>query len=244
MPNEDQLFICLMKLRHNYDHLDLAVRFGVSQATISNIVVSWIYCMHAVLFLQLMSSIPIRQKNKTCLPTCYSTFNCRIDFDCSEVTTDVPKKSLAIQKETGGTLKGLVGVAPNGCITFVSDLYPGSTSDKEIVQSCNILSEMEMGDLILAEKGFLIKDTVPEGIRQFTPYHIQQTEAIARARILVERSIGRMKAYKILQHIPESMVCHASHVFQVVGALTNLQPRLMKEVKDELSDASDATDTD
>lgn len=35
---EDQLLICLMKLRLNFRDLDLAVRFGTSRATISNIV--------------------------------------------------------------------------------------------------------------------------------------------------------------------------------------------------------------
>lgn len=165
---------------------------------------------------------------------------------------------MAIQKETysaykyRNTLKGLVGVAPNGCITFVSDLYPGSTSDKKIVQNCKILNQMEVGDLILADKGFLIRDIVPQGVHvniplfltdpQFTPYQIQQT--ITRAPIHVERAIRRMKVCKILQHIPQSLLCHASHVFQVIEALTNLQPPLLKEVEDKFSDTSDNTDTD
>ncbi|KAG5860807.1 hypothetical protein JTB14_030812 [Gonioctena quinquepunctata] len=75
--------------------------------------------------------------------------------------------------------KGLIGVAPNGVITYISGLYPGSTSDKKIVQHCGILDQLAAGDLILANKGFLIRDILPPGVMlnlppflttaQFTP---------------------------------------------------------------------------
>ncbi|KAJ8936085.1 hypothetical protein NQ314_012494, partial [Rhamnusium bicolor] len=106
------------------------------------------------------------------------------------------------------TWKALIGVAPNGVVTFVSDLYPGSTSDKKIVQHCKILEQMKTADLILADKGFLLKDILPPGVNlniplflvtsQFTPEQVYRTETIARARIHVERTIRRMKCYKIL----------------------------------------------
>lgn len=49
------------------------------------------------------------------------------------------------------TFKDLVGVAPNGVVTFVSDLYPWSTSDKQIVANCSIL------DILLMLMVFLYK---------------------------------------------------------------------------------------
>ena len=55
------------------------------------------------------------------------------------------------------TFKALVGVAPNAVITFVSELYPGSISDKEILQRSGFLNQLSTGDLILAGKGFLIE---------------------------------------------------------------------------------------
>ena len=37
------------------------------------------------------------------------------------------------------TLKGLVGISPSGAITFISQLYTGSMSDREIVERSGVL---------------------------------------------------------------------------------------------------------
>nr|CAH7713592.1 unnamed protein product [Callosobruchus chinensis] len=248
MRKIDQLFMTLMKLRQNFPHDDLAVRFNLSQGTVSNVVTTWIHLIHEVLFEQVMSSIPSRSKNKMCLPNCFSSFtNCRIILDCTEVYTSVCRSSMSTQKLTyssykhRNTCKGLVGVAPNGVVTYVSCLYPGSTSDKKIVKDCGILDQLEAGDLVLADKGFLIKDLMPAGVAinippflttsQFTPEQVRQTECIARARIHIEHAIGRMKTYNILDFIPYALLPHADKVFQVIGALTNLQYPLLREVE-------------
>ena len=44
------------------------------------------------------------------------------------------------------------GVAPNGVITYVSRLYPGSISDKTIVQQSGLLNHFTVGDMILVTK--------------------------------------------------------------------------------------------
>jgi hypothetical protein len=193
----DQLLLTLMKLRLNAPHLDLAERFSVSQATVSNIFLTYIHAIHEILFEQLMSDIPSRSKNKMCLPNCFSSFTeCRLVLDCTEIFTVVSRKSMAVQKQTYSaykhhhTFKGLVGVAPNGVVTYVSDLYAGATSDKKIVQDCGVLDKLQTGDLILADKGFLIQDILPPGVNlnippflrtpQFTRAQVRQTQSIAR----------------------------------------------------------------
>ena len=55
------------------------------------------------------------------------------------------------------TFKGLICISPSRWITFVSQLYPGRISDKEIVKS-NFCQLIEMGDQCLADKGFEIHD--------------------------------------------------------------------------------------
>lgn len=57
----------------------------------------------------------------------------------------------------------LVGVAPNAVVTFISPLFPGSISDKDTVKS-GLLKQLETGDLVLADKEFLIEDIVPHGV--------------------------------------------------------------------------------
>lgn len=92
LSRKDQLLLTLMKLRHNFKHTDLAFRFNVSNATVTNVVVTFVHVLHAVLYVKLMDKIPSRKKNKFCLPNCASTFtNCRIIIDCTDVFCTVPK---------------------------------------------------------------------------------------------------------------------------------------------------------
>ena len=90
------------------------------------------------------------------------------------------------------TYKALLGVAPNGTITFVSDLFYGSESDKSITQRSGLLEQLQPGDLVVADKGFTIQSILPEGVllnipprlikTHFTERENRLTKEIARAR--------------------------------------------------------------
>ena len=68
------------------------------------------------------------------------------------------------------TLKGLVGIAPSGAITFISQLYSGSISDREIVERSGFLKlEFDKGDTVMADKGFTIEDLLPLGVNLNIP---------------------------------------------------------------------------
>jgi len=58
------------------------------------------------------------------------------------------------------TFKGLVCISPSGWITFVSQLYPGRISDKEIIQRSDFCQLIEQGDQYLADKGFEIHELI------------------------------------------------------------------------------------
>ena len=247
IPKIDQLFLTLMKLKLNLLNDDLSVRFNISRETVSNIFKTWLYALHEILFEQLMKDIPSRNKNKMCMPTSFSSFtNCKVIIDCTDLSTIHPK-NMERQRATyssykhRNTLKGLIGVAPNGVVTFACKLYPGSTSDKKITEHCGITKKLSAGDLVLADKGFLISDVLPDGVSlnlppflttpQFTPAQVVRTRTIAKARIHVERAIRRIKSYTILCSIPATLIPHASVVFQVCAALTNLHFPLIKQVE-------------
>ena len=55
------------------------------------------------------------------------------------------------------TAKGLVGIAPNGFVRFVSCLYGGHISDKAMIQDCGLIDLLEPGDVVMADKGFDIQ---------------------------------------------------------------------------------------
>jgi len=137
------------------------------------------------------------------------------------------------------SFKALIGVAPNGAITFVSDLYPGSLSDRHFLHS-KVPYQMKPGDLILADKGFLLHDILPQGVSvnippflskpQFTREQVQETTRIARVRMYVERAIQRLKVFKIISFIPASYRSKATKVFQFCACLANLQNAVIKNV--------------
>lgn len=55
------------------------------------------------------------------------------------------------------TLKGLVGIYPGGAVTFISQLYTGSISDREIVRRSGFLElPFDDEDPVMADKGFTI----------------------------------------------------------------------------------------
>ena len=215
-----------MKLRQNYTNLHLAQLFACSDKTISNVVLTFVHVLHKLLYQDCMGSVAAREKNKSSMPGSFSLFgNCCKVIDCSDIKVAVPGL-VSDQKVTYSSYRGmnsfkvLIGVAPNAVITYVSKLYPGSTSDKEIVRDCGILDHFETGNLLLADKRFLIQDLLPNGVSvnippflnngKFTASEIKLTKSIATCHIHVERPNARLKEFKILSFIPSYMNnrCH------------------------------------
>ena len=107
------------------------------------------------------------------------------------------------------TWKLLVGVTPNGQVSFLSDLWGGRVSDKQITRERGMLDLIESGDNIMFDRDFDIKDIVPEGVTvnmppflaggdQLPEAETEETMTFASVRIHVERAIGRIKTYHIL----------------------------------------------
>ena len=61
-------------------------------------------------------------------------------------------------------VKILLGIAPQGVITFVSDTWGGRVSDKFLTEHCGLLSKLLPDDIELADRGFDIAESV--GVRQ------------------------------------------------------------------------------
>lgn len=54
------------------------------------------------------------------------------------------------------TYKALVGISPGGVVTFVSNLYSGAISDRELTKKSRLLDLLERGDMVMADCGFNI----------------------------------------------------------------------------------------
>lgn len=243
----DQLLLTLYKLRHNPKHPDLAVRFGVSETCVANVFRTCVCALHQILKALHGDVMPSVAKNMTSIPACFAGFEgTRVVIDCTEIECDVPRQDMAEQSQSFShykqrhTFKALVGVAPNGSVVFVSDLFLGSASDKDITLRSGILEQLCPGDFIVADKGFTIRDILPPGVhlnvpprlvhQQFTPSENRLTTNIARARIHVERVIERIKGYEILKHVPYYLKKSITTIFQVCSWLVNLQKPVIQEV--------------
>ncbi|EEC03876.1 conserved hypothetical protein [Ixodes scapularis] len=135
-------------------------------------------------------------------------------------------------------VKFLIGITRNGAVSFVSKCWGGRASDEKLIQSSRLLDKLANGDVILADRGFLIKEDVARrgahlvvraltrGKKQLPAREAEEARQISRIRIHVERSIGRM-VYRILRdRLPASLLRYATSVVNICAALANMRPRL------------------
>ena len=116
------------------------------------------------------------------------------------------------------TMKALVCISPDGTITFVSHLYEGSITDVDLVEQSGLLSLLEAGDSVMADKGFGIPHLLSSfgvrlnippfrrGERAFSPDNVVKTKKIAAVRIHIERAINRVKEFSLISGVlPNSL---------------------------------------
>ena len=106
-----------------------------------------------------MTQLPSQNKNKASLPDSFGDFsNCRVIIDCTEFHIATPRKDLLAASASYSnykhflSVKYLIGVAPNGVITFVSQGFPGSTSDKMVTAQSGIISHLMVINLTIGLK--------------------------------------------------------------------------------------------
>lgn len=156
----------LMRFRLGRLQEELAYSFGISETTVSHTLKMWT----SFLYLRL-GCLPIWPEWEDVAATMPGAFRKLFPdtftiLDVTELRCDIPSQ-LSLQSQlyssykSHTTLKGLVGIAPNGMFTFVSQLYTGSISDKQLVINSGILPLLESvppGKCVMADRGFEIQD--------------------------------------------------------------------------------------
>nr|XP_033503863.1 uncharacterized protein LOC117270382 [Epinephelus lanceolatus] len=246
MPLIDEFLMYSMRVAVGMKEQLIADMFEVSVATVSRVTITWANC----LFLMLGSlSLWVRMdKVKSVMPAKFKMHcpNVCVILDCTVIAV-ATASSLTLQSEMffhykiRTTLKGLIGVAPNGLVTFFLLLYTGSISDKEITKISGILPLLEPGNEVMADKGFLIEDLlsnvgakliIPPFKRsaQFTREETEKTQAIARLRIVVEWVIGRVKSNHIWDSsAPLTLMGTVNQIWHNCCVIVNFQGPLSYE---------------
>jgi hypothetical protein len=115
----------------------------------------------------------------------------------------------------------------------VSNSYGGCTSDKAITNDCGILDNLQLGDVVMVDRGFTIAQEVGEkhakleipafklGKSQLHPYEVEETRKIANVRVHVERVIGMLRQkYEILtKRMPITMLTNHNRPIPVVDKI-------------------------
>ena len=243
----DGFLLVLMRLKAGLFVQDLTDRFGVSISSVSRICITWIN----LLYFELKDILPFPSQElvRKNMPEEFAEFaSTRIILDCTELFIQRPSAMLA-QSETWSdykhhnTWKLLVGVTPNGQVSFLSDLWGGRVSDKQITRESGVLALLYSGDNVMVDRGFDIRDILPDGVMlnmppflagrdQLTATETEETMTTASVRIHVERAIGRIKTYHILDGcLPNTLSPYATQIATVCGLLTNFLPPLLPPAK-------------
>jgi len=242
----DQLLLVFMRIRLGLLYEDLAFRFGIKGDMASKVFSFWVKIISNKLSM-LITYIPSALSN-TCVPSQFKhrfpRLTCMID--CTEIFTERPlrlrtRAQMYSNYQSHQTAKYLVGIAPNGLITFVSEGYTGRASDLCIVRNSGFLDLVQPLDEIMADRGFNIEEDLKKkgakliipnftrGKPQLTPAEVLHTRRVANSRIHIERLIGRIKTFRILHgNFPINQLKLLDDIMRVVCIICNLKQKLIK----------------
>ena len=123
----EEFFLVLCRLRRGFAEQHLAHLFHISQPTVSRIFLFWINYLYLK-----FGQVSIWANKEVVRATMPDSFkdkysSTRVIIDCTEITCQMPSSLLLNSKlfssyKNHVTLKGLVGIAPSGAITFISQL--------------------------------------------------------------------------------------------------------------------------
>ena len=160
---EQELFMALVRLRCGLLSLDIANRSGISKAQYSRIENTWLaFLYHRLRALPIWAS---REHVQQTMPQAFKDayhktwviINCTIYI---EMPTSFRSQSATYSwYKNRNTAKGLIGISQAGYPSFISELYAGRTSDKQITKDCGILNVLEPGDDLMVDRGFILRIT-------------------------------------------------------------------------------------
>ena len=141
----------MMRLRLGLRLEDLSFRFAVSRSTIHRILVDTIYVLYTALADVIVW--PDRDVLRATLPMDFVKHcpSCVVIIDCFEVFLERPTNLLARAQtfssyKRHNTVKYLIGITPQGTVSYISQGWGGRVSDKRLTENNSILDNLLPGD--------------------------------------------------------------------------------------------------
>ena len=236
-------------LKNGFARSHLAWLFKISKSTVTRYLITWTnFCYFSLGAIPIWPSIEVIDSTMPqSFKNTYPSTRCIID--CTELFRQRPS-SLSTQscmyshyKSHVTYKKGLLGIAPSGGMTFISQLYDGSISDKEIVRRSGILDERfwQPNDSVMVDRGFTIDEELKQlkvdlsipaflgGRSQLTKAKVKESQTIASVRIHVERAISRIKKFRIVRNeIPLTFHGSINQIWTACCLLCNFMPPLIQ----------------
>ncbi|XP_012730186.2 uncharacterized protein LOC105934643 [Fundulus heteroclitus] len=222
----DILLLVLMKLKLGCTSKDLAIRFKVAPTQVSAILNSAIPIIAKRL--EFLIRWPTRGEVLKNMPKVFRRQHggARVIIDCGEILIQRPVNSSARATTWSNnmhhnTAKFLIGITPCGTVSFLSSSWGGRIFDKELTEQSGFYDKLEPGDLVLADKRFLIAEELAAygaslAMPPFASSH-------------VERAIERVKQFGILKNVmPLTLSRHIDSILIICCAITNVLPKLLK----------------
>nr|CAH7763422.1 unnamed protein product [Callosobruchus chinensis] len=198
---------------------------------------------------------PSREQIKKTMPQCFKEVfheKTTVIIDCFEIRIQKPSLVLAAAQsysnyKHGQTIKYLIGITPQGSVCFISEGWGGRVSDKCVTENSEFLKNLIPGDVVMADRGFLMKELVElfratveipgftRGHKQLHPVELEKTRAMAQCRIHVGRVIGLLRQkFNILNDVLSIVLLSTGgedaifdKIVHVCCALINLCPPIV-----------------
>ena len=237
---ETQLLIVLTICRHAIDLKFMAFILRCSESTVQRIFSGWTIFMATVfnrIDLRPSHGFLLKKMPDIFVTTGHGLTDLIIDatefkFQCA-TNYEINSLMFSNYKNTQ-TGKALIGISAHGMGIIFSDIYPGSISDSKITEATGILNFVEEEHELMSDRGFAVQELCSiKGVYlnrpkqkdadQFTENEVKRNFDIAATRIHVERFIGRVRDWTILNKVwPMNQMDLLSSVWQLLCHIVNL----------------------
>ncbi len=245
----DVVYLILHKIRMNDSFKRLGHQYGISTSQASKL-----FSKFVPFISQHLSALiywPTADKIREHLPVPFR-------FRYSDVVSIIDAFEIEIQKPTNAmlqsltwsaykhcnTIKYLISILPDGCVSYISKGVGGRTSDLLLTTISGYLSKLPPNKSVMADRGFknlarvfadhkckLVRPPSVETGKALPKSEVKQAKRIASLRIHVERAISRIREFQFLaphSRVPHTLVPLLDNCVTIASSLVNLQGPLIK----------------